>query len=303
MRGAVVVSWFVVISGCSAGTEKGAGTPIADSGTSTPDGQPTDPGAGPRPSPGTPPKAATGIFTITNFAGAEGSKFEISGRFQTPALNLGSTAARSFLENYEVVPLGTCKDLGRGPQTVTSDQPTLLDGGAVTLKPPNGASIAVPKQALATFVFYTTTIPNESFAPNAKFELQGGGGQVEPFDGSFWSPTKPEVTAPRPNGKVLPIKRNVPLPITWTTTGDGAPIVIFLSQKDRTITCRAEDTGAFTIPTSALSGFSPTDRFGNNSRKDQLTVEKATWYALGKDDGSGVIVSFEAGTEFEVSFE
>lgn len=259
-------------------------------------------GADTLPDPGPPPAAAVGAFLASKMAGnGKPPKLTTSAIFTNPATNLGTTGAQAMLSHYENVPLDSCKNINAGPQTVSSDNPNLLDVGAIAVLAPDGQTHGVPKQQFAGYVFYEGELPLSAFVPLGEYRLLGDG-----WDGAFWAPGELEVTSPSLAGGVVSVPRSQPLAVRWQGTPDGHPVLIFLEQGDTIITCRAVDDGSFDIPTSALTAFEISGgAFDPAPNEDHvITVQRLTWYPVGVKNGvAAAVVQFEVGARIEVSFE
>jgi hypothetical protein len=321
-RRVALLACALAIFGCGGSSSSNNGGGFRDGGANGGGGGNGDGNSTERPAdlpdPGKPPAGASGIFIFSYMQKNDGAEeFSVAGRFQTPAQNLAASGVQEFLKGYPSVPVDTCVDLNRGLQTQSSDQPTLLDGGDVRLFAPAGEVIPVRKQTVGTFIFYQATLPQTAFAPAKKFELQGGSDfqPVKPFRGDFYSPPALRMTKPAlPVDKALKVARNQPFAVEWEPSGAGGAVLLYLTQKDKTLTCRLNDDGAFEIPARTLSQLGSSNAPGGpqNNQPDTLSLQRYTWYAIrpesgesGESGGPDVanVVSFEVGATLEVSFE
>ncbi len=279
------LSLALSVAACgSATSDEGAPAGAGTGGSST--GQGGSGGAGVSlPDPGSPPASAVGIFSFQRLAGPT-SKGGVTfgGWFQSPPRALSTPDVVSMLKGYPGIPLDTCS--GPLPKySVSGSQVTTLDGGALTIVDPSGASHAVKKQAVASFVTYQGELPEAAFVPGGRYALTAPSQQLA---GDFYAPGALVLTSPSPSKPLTPDGKD--LVVTWTSVPDGRPVLIRLHQDEIDVVCRVTDDGEFTIPAKVFQSFGKPSTEPGSTDEATFSVVHSAWWAMG--DGANATLVF-----------
>ncbi len=240
------------------------------------------------PDPGAPPQSVNGVFSFEKRQ-TSGSEFEVQGSalYTNPPQQLNIERRPAMLRFYDDVPLDGCKLVqpglsigGQNPQLVKAGKLKIMAGGGVAEVPLN--PIGIPSGAL----------PLASWIPVTTYTLDVSGGAVGHVTGEFTTPGDLTVTSPTVTKSPLSVSRKEPLKVTWSGQPDGRPVWLHLNQGSLQLTCRANDTGEFEIPSATMAMLGPsTSSPDPMAEPDRLTVERYTWYVVGSAPGATLVIS------------
>lgn len=245
----------------------------------------SSPGGVTLPDPGPPPASAAGLFGFQRLAGPT-SKGGVAwnGWFQMPAKAFNTPDVVSMLKGYPEIPIDTCS--GPLPKFSISDgsQPNTLDAGTLSIVDPTGATHAIKKTGIATFVIYQGSLPDSAFVPGGKYGFSAPGAGVT---GNFYAPGDLTLTAPSPSKPLVPDGKD--LTVAWTSVPDGHPVLIRIHQKSTDVVCRVTDDGEFTIPGSAWKSFQSTTSDPGSMDEDTFSVTHSAWSVMGAGATNAIV--------------
>lgn len=264
------------------------------------------------PDPGTPPKSAAGMVTISVTQGNDGAQsFTGTAVFLSPNNDLTAPDFKMLLDGYSEVELDTCFDLNKLPKFSSSgSQQSLLDVGVVQIRSPSKSVHSFKKQTFFDFTTYDATWPMEAFQPGGEYNLgASGGGGLGQFVGSFWAPGSLTLDQPAlPTAALQPVPRDEPFELRWSGEPDGRPVNIYVDQPGETQgkswVCRVIDDGEFSVPVEVLSTFDAGVGSGEGGAKAHISVRHENWYAIGSASGGAAsLVLFDSGATLDVTFQ